>query len=145
VILDKTAILAAPDRRRETVDVPEWGEGAQVILQEMSALDRDRFNTERQIEFVDGPPGKDGKPTQVPKMGTDAMVNYAARVLVRCIVDEEGKRIFTDDDAEMLGGKSTKVLQRLFKVVAELNKLDGPTQGDVKNSEPGLSESSLSD
>lgn len=127
MILNKGDIMNAPDLRRETVAVPEWGEGAEVIVQEMTALDRDRF-----------------RKTMYDENGDLVDVNLTARILVRCIVDEEGNRIFTDDEAESLGKKSQNVLQRLLKVAEGLN---GAGQADeaIKNSEPSQSESLHSD
>src|SRR6185369_7730075 len=98
------SILNAPDLKRERVPVPEWGEGAEVILQEMSALDRDRLRSE--LYSVEGDP-----------------VNVAAKVLVRCIVDETGARVFCDEESEALGRKSTAVIQRLFAITRSLNEV----------------------
>lgn len=39
-LLTKVQINAAVDRKWEDVPVPEWGEGAQVRLMELSAADR---------------------------------------------------------------------------------------------------------
>jgi hypothetical protein len=120
-ILDKMSILRAPDLKKETVYVPEWGKGAEVIVQEMSALDRDLLQAEiGVVEFVDGPEGEDGKPVRKIK-NTAALTNYAARVLVRCIVCEDGGRMFCDEEAEALGKKSVAAINRLFAVAQRLN------------------------
>ena len=109
MILDKNAILTAVDLKRETVPVPEWGKDAQVIVQEMSALDRDRLWKDLRIN------GEDGDKI--------SMENLAAKVLVRCIVNQDGARLFVDEDAEPLGRKSQDALARLFEVAKRLNKL----------------------
>lgn len=38
------------------------------------------------------------------------------KILVRTLVDEHGVRIFSDDDAALLAGKSARVLKRLFRL-----------------------------
>lgn len=112
MILDKNSILTAVDLKRETVPVPEWGKDAEVIVQEMSALDRDRLWKDLRVK------GGDGE--------TDdkiSMENLAAKVLVRCIVNQDGARLFVDEEAEPLGRKSQDALARLFEVAKRLNKL----------------------
>lgn len=108
-ILDKNSILTADDLKRETVPVPEWGPSAEVIIQEMSALDRDRLWKDLRAD------GEDGDKI--------SMENLAAKVLVRCIVNQDGARIFVDEEAEPLGRKSQDALARLFDVAKRLNKL----------------------
>jgi hypothetical protein len=121
MILDKATILAAHDRKRVTVPVPEWGDGAEVIIQEMSALDRDRLSAEvRTGDAVDS-------------------VNFAARTLVRCLVNAAGERLFSDEDAPALGEKAASVVERLFKRTQELNKLASDAEKEAGNSEPSRS------
>jgi len=49
--------------------------------------------------------------------------NMTARLCAICIVDEKGKRVFSDFDAESLGRKSAKALDRIFDVAQRLNGL----------------------
>jgi len=113
-LLNKMAILDAPDLKRETVAVPEWGDGAEVIVQEMTALDRDKLRQE-QLAVADGNP-----------------LNLAARVLVRCLIAPDGSRLFVDEEAEALGRKSTAVLDRLFDVARRLNTIYGEAGEEIK-------------
>jgi len=113
-LLDKMGILNAPDLKRETVPVPEWSEGATVIVQEMTALDRDRLRRE-QTALPEGNP-----------------LNLAARVLVRCLITADGSRLFVDEEAEALGRKSTIVLDRLFGVACRLNTIYGAAEEEAK-------------
>ena len=118
MLLDKNSILTAVDLKRETVPVPEWGKDAEVIIQEMSALDRDRLWKDLRIN------GEDGDKI--------SMENLAAKVLVRCIVNQDGARLFVDEDAEPLGRKSQEALGRLFDVAKRLNKLFVETGATAK-------------
>ena len=121
MLLDKNSILTATDLKREKVPCPEWG--GDVIIQELGAIDRDRL-----------------WPALLDAEGKNDPVNIAGKVLVRCIVNEDGERLFSDDEADALGKKSTIVVNRLFKIAERLNTLAMQDEA-VKNSAPGLKES----
>lgn len=123
--LDKNSILAANDLKRETVPCPEWG--GDVIIQEIGAIARDRL-----------------WPALLDANGKNDPINVAGKVLVRCIVDDAGERIFTDEDAELLGKRSPAVINRLFRVAEKLIVLHTDAAA-IKNSEPGLNDSLPSD
>lgn len=112
-ILSKDQILGAPDLQRETVPVPEWGEGAEVIISEMSGEAADDWAAETYT--VDGD-GEDAKVKVNRK-------NFQARAVAACLVDEAGNRLFTTEEVAKLGRKSGKVLGRLFSVADRLNGL----------------------
>lgn len=114
-VLDRSAILGAQDVKTETVDVPEWG--GQVIVAMMSAADRDAWEQ----SLV---PKVSGAPVDVS--------NIRARLCVRCLVDEKGKRIFKDEDAEALGKKSAAAVTRVAKVIQRLNAMDEQAVEDAK-------------
>lgn len=87
------------------VAIPEWG--GEVAIRAMTATDR------KTLEAYT-------KKKALPE-------NYTAKVLVRSIVDGDGNRIFSDDDADLLGQKSARVLYRLFEVARRLGaEADGP-------------------
>lgn len=92
-MLSKGAILAADDIRIKTVDVPEWG--GTVGIRVISGTDRDKFEQ----SYSD----KD-------------MGNFRIRFLAASLCDEHGGRLFTDEDVEELGRKSSLVINRLFAV-----------------------------
>lgn len=128
--LSKTDILDADDIATETVDVPEWG-GA-VLVRAMTGTERDRF------EFALAAARKSTKP------GTSQVVR--AQMVARCLVDDDGKRIFTDGDVVRLGGKSAKALDRLFDVAARLAGMnDEATDEAVEDFGTAPSDSSPSD
>ena len=90
-MLSKGAILAADDIKIKTVEVPEWG--GSVGIRVISGTDRDKFEQ----SYSD----KD-------------MGNFRVRFLAAALCDENGGRLFTDDEVEELGKKSSLVLNRLF-------------------------------
>lgn len=129
VFLNREAILAAEDLPRELVEVPEWG-GA-VYVRALTGAERDQFEA-----------------SIVEQRGRDVrmnMRNIRAKLVALTVVDEDGQRIFTDDDVAALGGKSAAALDRLFAVA---QRLSGLSKEDVeelaKNSESVQSADSIS-
>jgi hypothetical protein len=55
---------------------------------------------------------------------------------VRCLVNENGTRIFADQDAAALGKKSSAVINRLWEVAADINGSSAEEQEEMEgNSE----------
>jgi hypothetical protein len=48
-------------------------------------------------------------------------VNLRARLLVRCICDADGKRLFADGDVEQVAGLPARVIDPLFEVAQRLS------------------------
>jgi hypothetical protein len=112
--LSKSAILAAEDKKMIDHEVPEWG--GSVKLRVMTGTERDRFES----EFVNGNKSVD-------------MVR--AKLVAKCLCDEEGKRIFSEAEIPTLGEKSAAVLDRLFSECMKLNRFSKEDVDDLaKNS-----------
>ncbi len=118
-ILSRDKILSAADLRIEEVDVPEWG--GKIRLKALSGAERDRFEASVTI--------RQGKTVDVK---TEML---RAKLVVVCIVDENGKRLFTDADAPLLAEKSATVIERLFRVA---QRLAGMSDEDVKDLTEGF-------
>lgn len=96
--LTREQILASrADRKPVPLDVPEWG--GQVYVRVMSARD--------QAALAD-----DTTPGEMP-----------VRILLLSIVDEEGNRIFTEEDFPALMDEDFPVIMRVFAFTAKLNGL----------------------
>lgn len=98
-MLTKAQILGAIDLPSETVNVPEWG-GA-IVVRTMTGTERDTFEQDL----------ADDKDNPI----------FRARMLVRCLTDENGAPLFTDDDVDALSAKSCKALERVYNVARRLN------------------------
>lgn len=107
-ILNKDAILKADDLKKEIVSVPEWG--GEVIISAMTGYARDAWE-QHLVESKEG-----------------ALANIRARLVVATAVDEQGNRLFTEQDVKALGEKSVAALERCVKVAQKLNRL---TQSDL--------------
>jgi len=108
-VLGRDAILAAEDLPQEYVETPEWGGG--VWIRCLTAAERDAFEAQQIQARVEG-----RKVTVTPDLQ-----NAKARLVVRCIVDEAGKRLFADKDAVALGAKSAAVVDRLYTAARRLS------------------------
>jgi len=124
-MLDKKAILESKDLPSEVVDVPEWG--GQVTVCSLNGTQRDNFEQ------------------SLLKGKKVDMQNMRAKLCALCIVDEKGKRLFSDLDAMTLGKKSAKALDRVFTVAQKLNGMGADDIEDmVKNSGRAIAADSAS-
>jgi hypothetical protein len=106
--LSKAAILSADDKKMVDMEVPEWN--GSVKIRVMSGTERDRFES----EFVGGNKSVD-------------MVR--AKLVAKCLCDDDGTRLFTEAEIPQLGEKSAAVLDRLFTACMKLNRF---TKDDVE-------------
>lgn len=112
-ILNKAAILATKDLPRELVSVPEWA--GEVYVRGLSAAELDRYQTSML--------------KQRGKSQVTNLENIRSKLVVMCVVDEGGKRLFGDDDMQALSEKSGAAVNRLFEVA---QKLSGLSKADVE-------------
>lgn len=128
-VLTADAILQADDLKTKTVDVPEWN--GEVIIRELTGTERDSY--EAQMTRVVG------NTVEPNPIGT------RARLVVRALIDEDGKRLFQDGEAMKLSAKNGAVLDRLWDEIAELSGMTSSAVADAeKNSESDPSDSSTS-
>jgi hypothetical protein len=125
-ILKRDDILQAVDLPLELVHVPEWG--GDVYVRGMSGAERDEFETS--IVEMHG---------KKQVMKTE---NFRSKMAVHTIVDENGKRLFTEKDILTLCKKSGAALQRVF-IVAQ--RLSGMSEEDVEELAAGLIENPTAD
>lgn len=102
--MNRDQIASAKDLKRETVFVEEWG--GDVIVSEMDGTARDAWEQ----ELANREKGQNLK-------------NPRARLVVATLVDEQGQRIFADQDIDVVGSKSAKALDKVCKVAMRLNGL----------------------
>jgi len=102
--LTREAILKAQDLPQEEVYVPEWG--GYVRVRGLTAAERDALES-----------------TMLQTNGQVRLENFRARLVAMSIVDEEGNRLFSDEDVDALGRKSAAALQRVFDVAMRLSGL----------------------
>lgn len=106
--LDRDALLskAACELPIRPLDIPDLG--GRIYVKGMSGKQRDSFEAWATSE-------------KGPK-------NIRGKAAARCIVDKDGKRQYTDHDADALGNVKVSILQKVFSAIQELS---GMTNEDV--------------
>lgn len=128
-ILTKDQILQADDKRTEHVKVPEWitGDCDTVIIRTLTGNERDQFED------------------SIMRGDKRDFKGIRSKLVALSVVDENGERLFTFEDAKLLGEKSARALDRVF---AAAQRLSGFTQKDMEelteNLPPGQSGDSTS-
>jgi hypothetical protein len=104
--LSRDDILKADDFTTEEVRVPEWG--GSVLVRGMSGRERDAFEVSTMESRGRGP-------------ATRNLANLRAKLVARCVVGDDGQRLFTDADVAQLGEKSGAPIDRIFAVASRLS------------------------
>jgi hypothetical protein len=122
-MLTREKILSLRTLPTEKVEVAQLG--GWVLVRGLTGKERDAFETSMFVERkLDG--GKVERKTDV--------ANLRARLVVKCLVDEQGERLFEDAEAEILGDIDGSVLDRLFDVAQRLSGMaPGQIEGAAKN------------
>jgi len=109
--ISKESILgsSAVGYRSETVEVPEWG--GSVVVRELTARDADGYHASLIRINPNGSHQFD-------------MTNHRCELLVRCIRNDQGKRIFSDTDANKLGDQPSTLIDRLYAVAQRVTGID---------------------
>ncbi|WP_307055410.1 hypothetical protein [Streptomyces achromogenes] len=98
------------DRKWEDVPVPEWGEGAQVRLMELSAADRGYIEA-----------GSVVAQGQNPQLKVESLKVYRQKLVAFALVDEKFERLYSNKEISELDKKSGAVIERLAAKVQELS------------------------
>ncbi len=137
-LMTREQILGAQDIAFEDIDlsdIPGWGT---VRIKDLSASERDRL----EASMV--------KQKREPKRGGGVTVrqeanmeNIRARFCAACIVGEDMRPMFTENDLVVLGSKSARALDRIFDRIRERNGLtEEAVQELVENFDNGQTDGS---
>ena len=116
-------VLALNDCGVEKLDIPEWGHvGTERLYARGLTLD-ERTTIANEANTANGT--------------SDATKNsiLTRRLVLYGVCDSEGRRVFADEEFELLGRKNASVLDRIGLKVSELSKLGAE---DVKELEKNL-------
>lgn len=108
-LLNAEQILNLNDLRRATVHVPDWQ--GDVLVREPTAAEQEEYRASLVTTIY----GEDGK----RQVRTD-FANSRARLVVKCCINEDGSRMFSDADASRLGAKSSRAVDVLYNKIQEL-------------------------
>ena len=119
-MLNKKELLGALALKRGIVKLPE----GDVLITEMSAND---YLEMCNLSKVEGQ-----EPDEKGAIQLD-MKKFNPAILVYCVVDEEGKRIFDEDDMEFLAAKTAQgPFMKIVQKAKELNGLMGDEGNDLE-------------
>lgn len=104
-LLSAEQILAADDITSEVVEVPEWGGSVRIAV--MTAAARDEYDSYLYKQ----------------RDATIPLDNLRAMFISRCLVDENGKLLFTQAQMRDLGKKNSAVMQRLWIIAQKHNSV----------------------
>ena len=131
-ILKRADLLGATTPPQETVHIPQLG--GDVIVRGMTGVERDAF----EMSLLEGR----GRNRQTN------LKNLRAKLVAFCCVDEEGRRLFSDAEAEQLGLVRADVLNKRY---TPASKLSGISEEDaeelgkpLKTETPSATSSSVS-
>ena len=121
--LTRDQLLAPRPLATERVEIPDLGDG--VFVRVMTGQERDQY----EFDLV---------------QHRDTMDNARARLLVRCLCDEQGNLLLQPGDVEALGRQPATILDRASKVASRINRLNdaaireqqgnsGPTPGAAQS------------
>jgi hypothetical protein len=102
--LTREQILAADDRRRERIEVPEWG--GTIWVRTMTAGGRDAYEAWL---------------FEASKGGKTVPLLARARLVVACATDEAGARLFEDGDVQALAEKSAPAVELAAEAAKRVN------------------------
>lgn len=124
--------------KREVVPTEEWGD---VIISELTAYDGDAFA----MSLTRERPKLGGKPGELETYSD--MTNHHAKLVARTVINEDGTRVFTDEDAEWLGNDvGAGLIRRLADVADSLSVVTPDAEAVVEgNSGAVPSDGSSSD
>ena len=113
--LNRQRILTAINTVAQFVDVPEFG--GRVGINRLSYIDTVRLTNGAQMHNEE-----------------DMQQAFLVDLLIACLCDEDGGRLFTEKDADFLSKMPATALQRLADVALKVNGLqDNATEQVVKN------------
>ena len=93
--------------KTERVPVPELGDGAEVIVREMTAAAREHYSEGLLIEDPDDP-DESGAPKRKPRIG-----QMYARLVAFSVVNEDGELQFSESHVEKLAELPATVVERI--------------------------------
>jgi hypothetical protein len=113
--LSRDDLLKAEDLVTEEVDLSDLpGYTGSVLVRGLTGRERDEFEASVLVE-------RGGKAVR-------DLANVRAKIVAKCVVDEDGKRLFTDSDVAALGEKAGAAIDRMFDAAS---RLSGLRPGDV--------------
>jgi len=114
--ITKADIVAFNDLKSEVIEVPEWG--GSVTIRRMTGGERDAY----EADIFESK----GAQLQLKRE------NFRAKLIARCLVDDNGERMFSDGEIAALSKKSAAALDRLFAACQRINGMTAAEQEKIE-------------
>ena len=114
--LSRAEIQDVQDIQERKVEIPDWK--GFIFCRTPNGFERDQFETD-----------------VLNMRSNEEPQNIRGLCMARFAYDSKGRRVFTDDDADWLGRKSSRALNIFFEVYQELG---GITEEELKDLEKRL-------
>ena len=125
--LSREEILARATFRIEEVAVPQWD--TTVRVRELSAFNKDRLQMSMvDMSKVGGNGASEGAVSQ------SSLVGMRAKLICYCVVDEDGERVFTDDDIPAIGEMPAEPWEPVFDVAMRLSGMTKKEKNKIAES-----------
>lgn len=116
-VMTRDQILATPKPSSQEIDlsdIPGWGN---VRVKDLTAGERDHIEQSCVVERLVIVKGK-------KKLRKDTSIaNIRAKFVAACVVDDDGKRLFSEQDVQQLSDLNARAIDRIFTVIQERNGL----------------------
>ena len=107
MLTDQGSVMQLVDRQLREVFVEEWNDS--VLLKPMQVNERDLWEKKFQ--------------------GNKFPDVVRAALVAKCLVNQEGQRLFSDQEALLLGEKCAAAIDRLFEICMSMNRF---TKADIE-------------
>lgn len=115
-MLTKEQLLKTVKRPSVKVEMPEFG--GEILLRGISAGELMTFQ-----KSIEKPSKKNGE-FEIDRE------TFGPKLLVRCIVDKDGNRVFADEEWESFNGWPVSAFQRATAAALKLNGYSGSAEGN---------------
>ena len=122
--LTADAILSAPDQRVIRHYQKHWK--GYVYLRTLTAAERDAYESSLVSVQVENKRGKQSRNMEANTL------NIRARLVVLCLCDRNGARLFKNSQADDLGKKGSEPLDELYEKCCELNGMTDTSVDDAE-------------
>ena len=119
MLLNKNEILSADDRQTLDIEIPEWGGTVRITV--MSGTSRDAYEASL-VKMQDDGSGNG-------RTAERDLTNLRSKLVAACMIDEQGKQLFSVAEVEQLGSKNGAVLNRIYE---EANNLNATTEDKIE-------------
>lgn len=120
-VLTRAQIQQVKDLPTETVTVPEWG--GDVIVRGMNVEELQKY-----LAMMRGTQDVNLQDLDMTKVD---VANSLVTITLYCVVDEDGNRLFTEQDADWLKTKGAGPLRKISEVAGRLTGIGNDAQETI--------------